>query len=137
MVHGGREIKHTGDGIMAAFNSVWRALECGITIQRAVAARSEDDDPLRVRIGLSAGEPLAENDDLFGTVVQLAARICAHAAGGEILVPDPVRQLAAGKGFVFADVDEVTLRGFAEPVRLCRVQWRGAGDARADLPAVP
>ncbi len=78
----------------------------------------------RVRIGLNAGEPIAEDDDLFGTAVQMAARICAQAEPGQILAPIVVRELAAGKGFMFADRGEVTLRGFEDPVRLYELRWR-------------
>ena len=124
--HGGGEIKHTGDGIMASFPSASRALECAIAIQRAVAARAGEHPgmPLRVRIGINAGEPVAEDEDLFGTAVQLAARICAHAEPGQIVVPTVVRELAAGKGFLLADLGEIALRGFEDPVRLYEVRWR-------------
>jgi class 3 adenylate cyclase len=124
--HGGSEIKHTGDGIMASFPSASRALECAIAVQRAVAAQVEEhpEMPLRVRIGLNAGEPVVEDQDLFGTAVQLAARICAHAEPGQIVVPTVVRELAAGKGFLLADLGEVALRGFEDPVRLYEVRWR-------------
>jgi len=123
--HGGSEIKHTGDGIMASFVSVSHALGCAIAVQRAVAARVREDPemPLRVRIGLNAGEPVAEDQDLFGTAVQLAARICAHAEPGQILVPTVVRELAAGKGFLLADLGRIALRGFEDPVRLYDVRW--------------
>jgi class 3 adenylate cyclase len=122
---GGSEIKHTGDGIMASFVSVSGALGCAIAIQRAVAAlvREDPEMPLRVRIGLNAGEPVAENQDLFGTAVQLAARICAHAEPGQILVPTVVRELAAGKEFLLADLGKIALRGFEDPVRLYEVRW--------------
>jgi class 3 adenylate cyclase len=123
--HSGSEVKHTGDGIMASFASASRALECAIAIQRALAQHNESnpDTPIRVRIGLNAGEPVAEEKDLFGTAVQLAARICAHAEPGEILAPVVVRELCAGKGFLFADRGEVALRGFEDPVRLYQVRW--------------
>jgi class 3 adenylate cyclase/pimeloyl-ACP methyl ester carboxylesterase len=123
--HTGSEIKHTGDGIMASFASASRALECAIAIQRAFAAHNESaEEPIRVRIGLNAGEPIAEDQDLFGTAVQLAARICAHAAPEQILAPIVVRELAAGKRFLFADLGDVALRGFDDPVRLFEVRWR-------------
>ncbi len=82
-----------------------------------------------MRIGLNAGEPIAEEDpdgrgDLFGTAVIMAARIAGQAQGGEILVSDVVRQLVAGKGFLFADRGETALRGFEDPVRLYEVRWR-------------
>jgi adenylate cyclase len=97
-------------------------------MQRAFAHHSESnpDTPIRVRIGLNAGEPVVEEKDLFGTAVQLAARICAHAEPGQILASDLVRGLAAGKRFLFADRGEVTLHGFEEPVRLYEVRWREA-----------
>lgn len=123
--HGGSEIKHTGDGIMASFASASRALECAVAIQRGVAQR--DDAKLAVHIGVNAGEPVAEEQDLFGTAVQLARRICDHAEGGEIIASDVVRQLVAGKGFLFADRGEVALRGFEDPVRLYEVRWQQDG----------
>ena len=78
---------------------------------------------IRVRIGLNAGEPVAEESDLFGSAVQLAARVCAAAEPGRILVSNVVRELAMGKGHLFADVGEVALRGFEDPVRLYEVKW--------------
>ena len=79
-----------------------------------------------MRIGLNAGEPIAEDDDLFGTAVIVAARIAAQAQGGEILVSDVVRQLVAGKGFLFSDRGNHALKGFEEPVRVYEVNWRNA-----------
>jgi len=126
--HGGSEIKAMGDGFMASFSSATGALECAIAMQRAFAEHSESaEEPIRVRIGLNAGEPIAEDEDLFGTAVNLAARIAAQAAGGEIMASDVVRQLVAGKGFLFSDRGEVELRGFEEPVRLYEVRWREQG----------
>ena len=121
---GGSETKHTGDGIMASFPSASRAIECAVAVQRAIA---EGDTQLRVRIGLNAGEPVAEESDLFGTAVNLAKRICDQAEPGQILVSDVVQQLAAGKGFTFADKGEATLKGFEKPVRLHEVVWQEEG----------
>jgi class 3 adenylate cyclase len=123
--HGGSELKTTGDGFMASFSSATRALECAIAMQRAFAEHNESAaEPIRVRVGMNAGEPIAEDEDLFGTAVIEAARIAAAAKGGEILVSDVVRQLAKGKDFLFADRGDVTLKGFDEPVRLYEVRWR-------------
>ncbi len=135
--HGGAKVKHTGDGIMASFPLASSAIECAIAVQRAVGARERggarspstgsgrtDDAPQRVRIGLNAGEPVAEEADLFGAAVQLARRICGHAAGGEVLASNGVRELAMGKGFLFAGAGEVTLKDFEELVRLYAVRWR-------------
>jgi class 3 adenylate cyclase len=123
--YGGSEIKTMGDGFMASFSSATTALECAISMQRAFAEHNESaEEPIRVRIGLNAGEPIAEDDDLFGTAVILAARIAARAEGGEILASDVVRQLVAGKGFLFSDRGDVVLRGFEDPARLYEVRWR-------------
>ena len=113
---------------MASFSSATKALERAIAMQRAFAEHDEDaEEPIKVRVGLNAGEPIAEEDDLFGTAVNLAARICAHAEAGQILTPIVVRELAAGKQFLFADLGETALRGFEDPVRLFEVSWREDG----------
>jgi class 3 adenylate cyclase len=136
--HGGTEVKTMGDGFMACFTSATRALECAIAMQRAFAqhnaallrqAQDAHTEPVevRIRIGLNAGEPIAEDEDLFGTAVILAARIAAKAEGGEILASNVVRELVAGKGFLFSDRGDVVLRGFEDPVRLYEVRWREEG----------
>jgi class 3 adenylate cyclase len=123
--HGGSELKTMGDGFMASFSSATRALECSIAMQRAFAAHNQSaEEPILVRVGMNAGEPIAEEADLYGTAVNLAARICGHAQAGQILASDVVRQLVAGKDFLFADRGEVALRGFDEPVRLYEVRWQ-------------
>jgi class 3 adenylate cyclase len=123
--HGGAEVKAMGDAFMASFSSATRALKCAVAIQRAFAAHNETAvEPTRVRIGLNAGEPIAEDEDLFGAAVILAARIAAQAKGGEILASNVVRELVAGKGFLFADRGEVALKGFVDPMRLYDVQWQ-------------
>ncbi len=121
--HAGREVKHTGDGILARFGSPAQAVACAIAVQDRFAERNQDapDSALLVRIGINAGEPIEEDDDVFGTAVQLAARICAAAEPGEIVVSNVVRELTAGKGFGFANLGEATLRGFREPVSLYAV----------------
>jgi class 3 adenylate cyclase len=134
--HGGSEVKTMGDGFMTSFLSATRALECAIAMQRAFAERNEAGRPstgsgraevIRVRIGLNAGEPIAEEEDLYGTAVNLAARIAAQAAGGEVLASDVVRQLVAGKEFLFADRGEMSLRGFEDPVHVYEVRWQEEG----------
>jgi class 3 adenylate cyclase len=122
--HGGTEVKSLGDGFMTSFSSATRALECAVAIQRAFAEHNESaEEPIRVRVGLNAGEPIAEEEDLFGTAVNLAARIAAKAEGGEFLASNVVRELVAGKGFLFSDRGDVVLRGFEDPVRLYEVHW--------------
>ena len=127
--HGGSEVKTMGDGFMMSFGSATKALECAIAIQRSFTEHNDSaDEPINVRIGLNAGEPIAEDDpggrgDLFGTAVNMAARIAAKAEGGEILTSNVVRELVAGKNFLFNDRGETELRGFEDPVRLFEVRW--------------
>ena len=125
----GKEIKHTGDGIMASFPVASGALSCAIAIQQSVTShvRAHPESPLQVYIGLNAGEPIVDEQDLFGTSVDLAARICERAEPGQILVSDVVRQLAAGKPFLFSDLGKIALRGFEDPVNLWEVSWRKEG----------
>jgi class 3 adenylate cyclase len=125
-INGGNEIKHTGDGIMASFVSPSRALESSIQIQRALAQHNQDhpDAVISIRIGLNAGEPVREQNDLFGQAVQLASRICNQAEPGQVLASNVVRELVAGKGFLFADRGTADLRGFEDPVRLYEVRWQ-------------
>jgi len=123
--HGGTEVKTMGDGFMASFGSVTKAVECAIALQLEISNRqSEIGEPLAVRVGLNAGEPIEEEEDLFGTAVILAARIATKAEGGEILVADTVRGLCSGKGFLFSDRGEFVAKGFDEPVRVYEVRWR-------------
>ena len=123
--HRGREIKHTGDGIMASFASVPDAVECAIAIQKAFAAYNQEhaEAPLYLRIGMSAGEPIEEHGDLFGKAVQLAARLCAHAQPAQILIDQVVLDQWSGKQLPFADLGEVTPKGFVHAVRVYEVQW--------------
>ncbi len=128
--HGGSEIKTMGDGFMASFSSPTGAVECAIALQRAFEdlhhgpGADSGKEPIHIRIGLNAGEPIEEGGDLFGATVIMASRIAAHARGSEILASDVVRGLCSGKGFLFADRGENVLRGFEDAVRLYEINWR-------------
>jgi class 3 adenylate cyclase len=123
--HEGREVKHTGDGIMACFQSVTNALQSTIDVQRALLERNRGrgDDAVGVRVGLSAGEPVEDSGDLFGSVVQMARRVCDAGEAGSILTSNVIRELAMGKGFTFKDRGESMLKGFSEPARLYELHW--------------
>jgi class 3 adenylate cyclase len=110
----GREVKHTGDGIMASFDDLAGALSCSLAIQDGFDARAADGagPVLRVRIGIAAGEPVDHNDDLFGATVTLASRICGAAAPGQILASQLVRELGTAEGFRFDAGRDVELKGF-------------------------
>ncbi|MGE5214339.1 MAG: nickel-binding protein [Nitrospirota bacterium] len=125
-VSGGREIKHTGDGIMASFVSAAGAVRCAIQIQRELNkhAQVNPNGALKVRVGAAVGEPVEQHNDLFGSTVQLAARLCAHAQPEQILVSNAIAELCLGKGLLFEDVGEVTLKGFNSPVRAHAAAWR-------------
>jgi class 3 adenylate cyclase len=123
----GREVKHTGDGIMASFVSAAAAVKCASQIQRELAKHQQAGDrerPIKVRIGAAAGEPVEHHSDLFGATVQLAARLCAHAQPEQILVSNVVAELCTGKLLPFEELGEVTLKGFDRPVRAHAVVWQ-------------
>ena len=123
--HGGTEVKTMGDGFMASYGSVTSAIECAISLQRAFATHTVSmPEPLHVRVGLNAGEPIEEDGDLFGATVILASRIAAKAGADEILIPEPVRHLLSGKTFMFSDRGEYEMKGFDDAVRLYEVHWR-------------
>lgn len=114
--YAGREVKHTGDGIMASFSSVASSVDAALTIQTGVRTRNDGAEvPIDLRIGIAAGEPITDNEDLFGAAVQLAARLCAAAPPGGIVVSVAVRELCIGKPFHFHDVGPLALKGFAAP----------------------
>jgi class 3 adenylate cyclase len=123
---GGREVKHTGDGIMASFVSTAGAVRCAIQIQRELDkhAQANPERPLKVRVGAAAGEPVEQHNDLFGSTVQLACRLCERAAPEQILVSNTIAELCIGKGLRFEDLGEVVLKGFGYPVRAHVAAWR-------------
>jgi class 3 adenylate cyclase len=126
-VHGGREVKHTGDGFMACFSSVRQAVECAIAILQSFDSHNKTnrERALHLRIGLSAGEPVAEDNDLFGATVQLAARLCACAQPEQIIVASVVQELCLGKKLPFKSHGARNLKGFDRPVSVYEVEWRG------------
>lgn len=125
--HHGRAVKSTGDGVLASFSEVSSAVSCAQDIQRAFAAHRRDhpDDPLHIRIGMSAGEPISRSHDLFGSVVNLAARIAERAGSDEIMVASVIRELCLGKNVPFEFRGTAELKGFTEEVALYRIGWDG------------
>lgn len=121
---GGREIKHTGDGIMASFDAPSSSVEAAIAIQRAMAERNRAaETPIELRIGISAGEPLTDDGDLFGATVQLAARLCAACPPGCITTSVAVRELCIGKQIDFHDRGALAMKGFTDATRCFEVPW--------------
>jgi class 3 adenylate cyclase len=121
---GGHEIKAQGDGFMVAFGGASSALHCAVEIQRDFADRnrSQPDLPVRVRLGLHAGEAIRDGNDFLGGSVILAARIAEQAKGGEILVSSVLKDLCDLSGeFRFEDGRDIQLKGLSESRRVYSV----------------
>jgi Adenylate cyclase, family 3 (some proteins contain HAMP domain) len=120
----GREVKHTGDGIMASFDDVSAAAGCARAILQALAAFNRDSSELlAVRVGIHAGEPVQDNNDLFGATVQIAARICQDATPQSIYVSETVRRLLTDD-FHLTSIGSRYLKGIPAPVDLYEIAWR-------------
>jgi class 3 adenylate cyclase len=124
--HGGRLVKKLGDGSMLTFTSTRKAIMFSLDLQDRMSSRS-----IQMRIGMAAGEPIQEQDDLHGAVVVRASRIADLGAAGDVLVSDSVRQLAAGKGFDFQLQGEVRLKGFQDEERVWRASRMPAASSAA------
>jgi class 3 adenylate cyclase len=110
--------KLLGDGVLATFPSAAQAID-GARRCLALSAASE----LGLHIGLHAGDVIREENNVFGGAVNIAARICALSAPGEILVSDVVRGMArSSAGVEFADRGEQEMKGIGEPVRVYSVR---------------
>jgi len=112
----GRERKHTGDGVLATLDGPARAIRCGSAIRDAARQIGLD-----VRVGIHSGEVEQRETELSGIAVHLAARVCAAAHPGEVLVTRTVVDLVAGSGIAFDDRGNHTLKGIPEPWQLFAV----------------
>jgi class 3 adenylate cyclase len=122
--HGGRVVKTIGDAFMAEFAVPSAAVEAAIEAQRQIREKfAASDVPVRLRIGINAGEPIEEAGDLHGASVVIAKRLESAAETNGILVSDVVKQMVTGKDFDFEDRGLVELKGFEEPVRAWTVRW--------------
>ena len=130
--HGGREVRSTGDGLMVAFPSAVAAVRCAADMQRATAAAGE----LEISVGLDAGEPLPEDEDLYGTSVIVASRLCDAAAAGEILASEVVCRVAGSRvAELIEPPGAMRLRGIGERVSASRIRWReDEAPAARDVP---
>jgi class 3 adenylate cyclase len=127
----GIEIAHTGDGVIASFNSLRNALHCAMQVQDSLALHKAQDREfgLRARIGVHAGEPLREQDRLVGIAVNVAFRVCSACAPNRVYVTETVRGLAAGLGFAFVKRRTRVLKGVGNKVPLHELKWRSHGVA--------
>jgi len=124
--HGGREVDRAGDGFLTSFQSAYSASVCGIDIQRQLSKDNQDREDgvlLEARIGIGAGEPVQDGDALFGSVVNLSARICSYGGPGQIIAARIVRELCIGKEVTFKSLGPQMLKGFEEPTDLELIEW--------------
>ena len=134
--HRGRIVKNTGDGFLAEFQSVVDAVKCAVEVQRGMADREPEvpeERRIRFRIGVNLGDVIAEEHDIFGDGVNIAARLEALAEPGGICVSRMVRDHVRDKvDFTFEDLGEQLVKNIARPLRVYRVR---DGAIRADEPA--
>ena len=122
--HGGQFVKSLGDGTMSSFASARQALLAACAIQQATA-RQTTDPPLDLRIGLNTGDVVQSEDDFFGSVVNLAARITASADPATIIVSDVTRAMAGtASGFTFSPLPPRSFAGFEGAHNIHRLEWQ-------------
>lgn len=129
--HRGRIVKTTGDGLLAEFASVVDAVRCAVEVQTGMAARNTGLDPerrLEFRIGINVGDVVAQDGDIFGDGVNIAARLEGIAEPGGICVSARVYELAGGNvSATFEDIGEQSLKNIARPVQAYRIRNEGDG----------
>lgn len=137
--HQGAEVKTEGDSFYVVFESPSDALECGVAVLKRAEAHSRrhPDRPIRIGIGIHAGETVAYDDQFVGSAVNIASRMASNAKAGEILVTDTFRGLVrTGHSYEMEDRGALRLKGVAERVRGWSVQWAPASEA-SPPPAKP
>ena len=136
---GGTEVKTLGDGLMVVFPIASAALSCAVSMQQIVDRDNAGlQRSLGLRVGLSAGEVTREQDDYFGDAVIEAARLCARATGGQILVADLVRAMAGRRSsHTFHSLGQLELKGLPEPVETLEVDWEPLVDKEGTARAIP
>lgn len=133
--HRGKEVKHTGDGIMASFDDAVDAVRASIQIQRAIKAHNQKwtKQPLHLRIGMNTGEPIIEENDYFGATVQVAARVCAAAGMDQIWIgPTTHEQVARASDISLFSHGAQRLKGVRDEQTLHEVVWNGERAAELD-----
>jgi adenylate cyclase len=125
---GGVQIKHTGDGILASFASCGRAVKAAIFIQRRVARHNQQFPLLKfqVRVGVNIGVVIKGSGDLYGTSVNLAARLCDAAHAGGIFTTGIVCIRCEGKGYEFKSRGKTTFKGFRKQIPVFEILWQSA-----------
>lgn len=135
---GGRDVKNTGDGLMAVFPSATAGVSCAASLQQRFDERNKSArERLLVKVGLSSGDAtLADDGDYFGMPVIEAARLCDRCSGGQILANELVAHLAGGRGHAFSPVGSLELKGLPEPLPAVEVVWERQAE-RSLVPLPP
>lgn len=140
---GGGEVKTEGDSFFVVFSTARQALHCAIGILREAERLNAErpERPLRIGVGIHAGEPVPQGSDYVGSAVNVAARLAQQAGAGELLVSEVVRGLLhAGGTPPMQEREGIALKGVDDPPRVYRVVWQRAGanaDTRAEVVAPP
>jgi eukaryotic-like serine/threonine-protein kinase len=138
---GGRVIKTLGDGAMASFESALGALRAAAGIQSAVERldAAQGGIGIAARVGVAAGEPIPDGDDLHGMTVVIASRLSSAAGTGEVLVQELVQGLVASRdGVALEAARDYELKGVDASVRAARLRWRElAAKAPSNAGAAP
>ena len=121
---GGGEVKTEGDSFFVVFDSARQAVACGIGVQQATTQASSPDRPIRVGIGVHAGEPVPHEGQFVGSAVNVAARLAQNAAAGDLLISDIVRGLLRTSDLPPLEERQVTMKGITDPPRAYAVAWR-------------
>ena len=129
--HGGYEVDTAGDGFFVAFDGATRAVLCALEVQRALTAHEWlAGAAVRVRIGVHTGQAVLSGDGYTGVAVHRAARICAAARGGQVLISQATQAVVEDQeeeelGFTLVDVGERRLKDLDRPVRLFQLAAPG------------
>src|SRR5262250_2982033 len=119
--HRGRTVKNTGDGLLAEFASVVDAVRCAVDVQRGMVERNTGTPPekrIEFRVGINLGDVIAEEDDIFGDGVNIAARMEGLAEPGSICISGTVRDHIGDRlPYAFDDMGEQSVKNIARPVR--------------------
>jgi adenylate cyclase len=134
--HQGRIVKTTGDGLLIEFASVVDAVRCAVVVQQGMKDRNADVPESRAisfRVGINIGDIIVDDGDIFGDGVNVAARLEALAAPGEICVSASVREQIGEKlPIAFADMGEHNVKNIARPVHAYRIERGLPASAAAD-----
>jgi class 3 adenylate cyclase len=135
----GQEVKNTGDGLIAAFDSASQAVSCAVAVQQRFERRNrKSDEQLMIKVGLSVGDATVTDGDYFGMPVIEAARLCDRAHGGRILAKEIVAHLAGGRhDRPFKAIGGLELKGLPEPLNAVEVGWEPLGEEGSSLPLPP